>query len=40
MLSVTTDDSREQTRRVMAALADENEQHVDVDQWQQLQRWL
>jgi hypothetical protein len=40
MLSVTTDDSREQTRRVMAALADEREQQVDVDQWQQLQRWL
>jgi hypothetical protein len=40
MLSVTTDDSREQTGRVMAALADETERHVDVKQWQQLQRWL
>jgi hypothetical protein len=40
MLSVTTDDSREQTGRVMAALADESERHVDIEQWQQLQRWL
>jgi energy-coupling factor transporter ATP-binding protein EcfA2 len=40
MLSITTNDSREQTSRVLAALADETGNHVDVDQWLQLQRWL
>jgi hypothetical protein len=40
MLSLTTNDSREQTSRVLAALADETVHRVDVDEWQQLQRWL
>jgi hypothetical protein len=40
MLSVTTDDSREQTARVFAALADETDSDVDLDEWVQLQRWL
>jgi hypothetical protein len=40
MLSVTTDDSREQTARVFAALANETEPDVDLDEWVQLQRWL
>jgi hypothetical protein len=40
MLSITTDDSREQTARVFAALADETGSDVDLDEWVQLQRWL
>jgi hypothetical protein len=40
MLSVTTDDSREQTARVFAALADETAGGGDLDEWVQLQRWL
>jgi 5S rRNA maturation endonuclease (ribonuclease M5) len=40
MLSMTTNDSREQTSRVLAALADETTTHIDVDEWLQLQRWL
>jgi 5S rRNA maturation endonuclease (ribonuclease M5) len=40
MLSVTTDDSREQTARVFAALADETDSGVDLTEWVQLQRWL
>jgi hypothetical protein len=40
MVSMTTNDSREQTSRVLAALADETVHRVDVDEWQQLQRWL
>ncbi len=40
LLSITTDDSREQTKRVFAALADESEGTVDLDEWVQLQRWL
>jgi hypothetical protein len=39
-LSITTDDSRDQTARVLAALADETEHGVDLDEWIQLQRWL
>jgi 5S rRNA maturation endonuclease (ribonuclease M5)/energy-coupling factor transporter ATP-binding protein EcfA2 len=40
MLSMTTNDSREQTSRVLAALADETAHHVDIGQWVQLQQWL
>ena len=40
MLSMTTNDSREQTSRVLAAIADETANHVDVAEWQQLQSWL
>jgi hypothetical protein len=40
VLSVTTDDSRDQTARVLAALADETDHGVDLDEWVQLQRWL
>lgn len=40
MLSLTTDDTREQTKAVMRALADENRRAVNVERWHQLQRWL
>jgi hypothetical protein len=40
VLSITTDDSRDQTARVLAALADETDHAVDLDEWVALQRWL
>jgi hypothetical protein len=40
VLSLTTDDSREQTRRVMRELASESGTAVDLSEWQQLQAWL
>ena len=40
VLSLTTDDSREQTRRVMRELASESDADVDLSEWQQLQVWL
>jgi hypothetical protein len=40
VLSVTTDDSRDQTERVLRALADETDPDVDLDEWIGLQRWL
>jgi hypothetical protein len=40
VLSVTTDDSRGQTKRVFAALADETDPGVDLAEWVTLQRWL
>jgi hypothetical protein len=40
VLSITTDDSRDQTKRVFAALADETESGIDLDEWVQLQQWL
>jgi hypothetical protein len=40
LLSLATDDSSEQTKRVLLALADESESDVDLDEWLALQRWL
>jgi hypothetical protein len=43
MLSVRSDDTPEQTRRVYAVYADLEEQAsaaVDFDRWHDLQRWL
>jgi hypothetical protein len=40
VLSITTDDSRDQTARVLAALADETDHAVDLGEWVALQRWL
>jgi hypothetical protein len=41
MLSITTDDSRAQTGRVLASLANErNGDGPDLTEWVQLQRWL
>jgi Domain of unknown function (DUF3854) len=40
VLSITTDDSRDQTARVLAALADETERNGNLEEWHQLQRWL
>jgi hypothetical protein len=40
LLSLTTDDSREQTKRVMKALAEPSGQTVNLDEWQTLQTWL
>jgi 5S rRNA maturation endonuclease (ribonuclease M5) len=40
VLSITTDDSRDQTARVLRALAEETEPTVDLDEWVALQRWL
>jgi hypothetical protein len=40
VLSVTTDDSRDQTARVLRALADETAPAVDLEEWVTLQRWL
>jgi hypothetical protein len=39
-LSLNTDDSGEQTFRVMARIADEEDIGVDLDKWRQLQAWL
>jgi hypothetical protein len=40
LLSFQTDDSREQTKRILAELAAEDDEDVDLDEWVQLQRWL
>jgi 5S rRNA maturation endonuclease (ribonuclease M5) len=40
LLSLTTDDSREQTGRVLRALADEGDHAPDLAQWHALQTWL
>jgi hypothetical protein len=41
ILSLTTDDSREQTRLVMLSMANEtNGGSGDLDKWHELQRWL
>jgi Domain of unknown function (DUF3854) len=40
LLSLGTDDSREQTHRVLLALADETDLTVDLDEWHALQAWL
>lgn len=40
VLSLNTDDSRAQTARVLAELADETEPAGDLDEWLALQRWL
>jgi hypothetical protein len=40
VLSITTDDSRDQTARVLAALADETDHAVNLEEWVALQRWL
>lgn len=40
LLSLTTDDSQEQTARVLLALADETDGGVDLDEWHALQAWL
>jgi hypothetical protein len=40
LLSLSTDDSTEQTKRILYALADETDNRVDLDEWRQLQAWL
>ncbi len=40
ILSLATDDSREQTARVLLELADESNGDGDLEQWRDLQRWL
>jgi hypothetical protein len=40
VLSLTTDDSREQTARVLLELADESDGGNDLEPWRDLQRWL
>jgi hypothetical protein len=40
ILSLATDDSREQTARVLLELADEGRVGSDLSEWQDLQRWL
>jgi hypothetical protein len=40
ILSLATDDSREQTARVFLELADEERAGSDLSEWQDLQRWL
>jgi hypothetical protein len=40
ILSLATDDSREQTARVLRELADEGRVGGDLSEWQDLQRWL
>jgi hypothetical protein len=40
LLSLSTDDSTEQTKRILYALADETDNQVDLDEWRQLQAWL
>jgi hypothetical protein len=40
ILSLGTDDSREQTARVLRELADEGHGGSDLSEWQDLQRWL
>jgi hypothetical protein len=40
ILSLSTDDSRAQTARVLAELADERNGGRDLEEWHELQRWL
>lgn len=40
LLSLATDDSREQTKRVLYALADETDHGIDLSEWHALQSWL
>ena len=40
ILSLATDDSREQTARVLLELADESNGDGDLEPWRDLQRWL
>jgi len=40
ILSLVTDDSREQTARVLLELADETNGHNDLEPWRDFQRWL
>jgi hypothetical protein len=40
ILSLATDDSREQTARVLLELADEGNADRDLEPWRELQRWL
>jgi hypothetical protein len=40
MLSIPVDDTREQTRMVMQAIASENGRKVDLSEWHTLQCWL
>jgi hypothetical protein len=40
VLSLNTDDSNEQTKRVMEQLADETASTVDLGRWHDLQQWL
>jgi hypothetical protein len=40
ILSLATDDSREQTARVLLQLADERSSSTDLEEWRGLQRWL
>jgi hypothetical protein len=40
VLSLTTDDSREQTNRIFAALAEEDGSRQDLQPWRDLQSWL
>jgi hypothetical protein len=40
VLSLTTNDSQEQTRNILAELANEHRQERDLTDWHQLQRWL
>ncbi|MGO8772064.1 MAG: hypothetical protein ACLQIK_08390 [Mycobacterium sp.] len=40
ILSLATNDSREQTARVLLQLANENNQGNDLEEWRDLQRWL
>lgn len=40
ILSLATDDSREQTARVLLELADESSGGRDLEPWRELQRWL
>ena len=40
ILSLATDDSREQTARVLLELADEDNGDGDLESWRDFQRWL
>lgn len=40
LLSLSTDDSRQQTANILKSLADESETGVNLDEWRQLQAWL
>ncbi|MCO6440701.1 MAG: toprim domain-containing protein [Nitrococcus mobilis] len=40
ILSLNTDDGAEQTRNVLAAMADESERDVDLQAWRKFQAWL
>ena len=40
MLSIPATDTREQTKRILRALAEPRDHAIDVDEWTALQRWL